>query len=97
MTKSEETRLEEWKAGEKTVTLTKGQWNSLTIYLIMSARYREEEKVSWEKLAAEKDENGNPKFKHAESNTRFWEEIIETIKVIRKCIDGEYCREQQEG
>jgi hypothetical protein len=93
MEKSEEKRLQEWKSGEKTVTLTKGQWSSLTMYLNMSARYREEEKESWEKLAAEKDENGNPKFKHADSNAKFWGDMIETLQEVKKGIDGEYCRE----
>ncbi|MDR0924191.1 MAG: hypothetical protein LBN31_07565 [Hungatella sp.] len=90
MTAAEEKRLREWKQGEKTVTLTKGQWSSLTIYLQISSRYREDEAKSWEKLAEELDEEGNPKYKNAHSNAKFWEEMNETIKSIKSKIDGEY-------
>lgn len=79
--------LEKWEAEEKTVTLTKGQWNRLTSYLLMSTNYRNEEAKAWAKLAQEKDEDGKPKYKNAESNARFWEETKAIIEFIRKKID----------
>jgi hypothetical protein len=89
MTETEKARLKEWREEKKTVTLTKGEWNSLTTYLHMSCCYREGEKAAWEKLEAEKNDNGTPKFKHAASNARFWGEMIDTLKTVRQKIDGE--------
>ena len=53
----------------------------------MSTNYRNEEAKAWAKLAQEKDEDGKPKYKNAESNARFWEETKAIIEFIRKKID----------
>jgi len=97
MNVGEEKRLQEWEQKKKTVTLTNGQWSSLTMYLNMSRAYREDEKNAWEKLAEELDEEGNPKFKHAASNAEFWKKMNETIKIIKTKVDDESCKGQQEG
>lgn len=87
MTAAEEKRLNEWQQKERTVTLTNGQWSSLTMYLQMSSEYRKRQKKLFEEMEAELDENGNPKFRHAASNKKFWEGMIGTIKDIQRKIE----------
>lgn len=89
MTLTEQARINKWRQEEKTVTLTRGQWSSLTMYLNMSKDYRDGEKKAWEKLAEELDEEGNPKFKHAASNANFWEDMNETLSSIKRKADNE--------
>lgn len=84
---AEEKSLEEWQREEKTVTLTKGQWNTLTTYLLMSTNHRKREAKAWAELAEEKKEDGSPKYKNATSNAAFWREMIEDLEVIRRKID----------
>lgn len=97
MSNREEKCLQEWEQEKKTITLTNEQWSSLTMYLNMSRTYREGEKEAWEKLAEELDNEGNPKFKNAESNAKFWKKMNETIKDIKAKVDDESCKGQQEG
>lgn len=87
LTAAEEKSLEEWYREEKTVTLTKGQWSTLTTYLLMTTKYREGEAKAWEKLAEEREEDGSIKYKNAASNAQFWRETIEMLEGIRKKID----------
>ncbi len=74
--------VEEWSKEEKEVTLTNGQWNTLTTYILMTTKYREREVESWEELA----ERGC--MKCAASNAEFMREMIKELEVIRKEIDG---------
>lgn len=80
-------KTREWEKQEKTVTLTNAEWSNLTCYILMSTSYRTRELEAWRELAQRKDENGTPEFKSAESNTRFWEKLINSIDEIRKKID----------
>lgn len=77
-----------WEKEEKTVTLTNAEWSNLTCYILMTTNYRTRELETWRSLAQEKDEDGNTKFKNAESNAEFWEGMIRDLDRIRTEIDG---------
>lgn len=79
--------LEEWQREEKTVTLTRGQWSTLTTYLLMSTNHRKGEAKAWADLSEEKNEDGSVKYKNAASNAAFWREMIEDLENIRRKID----------
>ena len=49
------------------VVLTGKLWTSLTTYLLMSTKYRERERDTWNELAKETNEDGTPTFKNAQS------------------------------
>lgn len=72
---------------EKTVTLTREEWCKLTTYILMTTQYRKGELEAWERLSQEKEEDGTPTFKNAESNAEFWRGMIEMIEAIRIKID----------
>lgn len=79
---------DQWGKQEKTVTMTNDQWNRLTMYLIMSTKYREGERDAWAKLAQEKKPDGSPTFKHAASNAEYWQEVIDDLDEIKAVING---------
>lgn len=87
LTAEELKRLEEWNAKEKTVTLTNGEWSTLTTYLLMTTKHREGEARAWAELAEEREEDGSVKYENAASNAQFWRETIEMLEGIRKKID----------
>ena len=70
-----------------TVKLTHKEWNELHTFILMTNTWRSSEIEAYEKLAKEKDENGNPKFVHAESNAQFFREMNERLKKIQKEIN----------
>ena len=78
----------EWELQEKTVTLTNGQWNRLTTYLLTSTKHREGERDAWLSLAQEKNPDGTPTFKNAASNAEYWQEVIDDLETIRGVIDA---------
>ena len=78
----------DWGEEERAITLTNAQWNRLTTFLLMTTRYRNGELEAWEKLSLEKNEDGTPTFKNAQSNIEFWRGMIEDIEAIRESIDG---------
>lgn len=80
--------MKAWRQKERAVTLTNDEWSTLTTYILMSANYRAREAETWEKLASEKKDNGEPRFIHAESNARFWREEDAVLEQIRKKIDS---------
>lgn len=75
-----------WDKQEKTVTMTRKQWTTLTIYLLMSTKHREGEAKAWAELAEEKAEDGSPKYKNAAWHAEYWWEIVTDIEEIRKKI-----------
>ena len=79
--------LKKWEEQEKTVTLTNGEWSTLTTYLLMSTQYREREAKAWAELAEEREKDGSVKYPNAESNVQFWRETIEALEGVRKKID----------
>lgn len=82
-----EKSLEEWRAEERSVTLTNSQWVALTTYLVKSANYRIKEIENYEKLAERKDSNGFPEHKDASHCAEYWKNIDAELEVIRKKID----------
>lgn len=83
-----EKSLEEWRAEERSITLTNSQWVALTTYLVKSANYRNEEIKYYEKLAERKGSNGIPEHKDASHCAEYWKNINAELKIIRKKIDG---------
>ena len=47
---------------QKTITLSHDHANKLVCYLLMTTNYRKGEREAWEKLAAEKEEDGTPQL-----------------------------------
>ena len=82
--------MDTWKSTKRAVELTNEQWNTLTCYILMTTTHRKEEKEAWQNLAEEIDENGQPKFKNAASNARYYEVIEKTLKDIINAIDQTY-------
>ena len=76
-----------WDKQEKTVTMTREQWTTLTTYLLMSTKRREGEAKAWAELAEEKAEDGSPKYMNAAGNAEYWRELVTDIEEIRKKID----------
>lgn len=70
-----------------TVELTNSQWNTLVCYILMTTQHRKGEREAWEELAKETDENGQPKFKNAASNARYYEDLEKTLKDVINAID----------
>lgn len=87
LTAAEEKSLVEWQRQKKTITLTNGQWSTLTTYLLLSTNHRKGEAKAWADLSEEKNEDGNAKYKNAASNAAFWSEMIEDLEVIRQRIE----------
>ena len=65
------------------VELTNSQWNTLTCYILMTTQHRKGEREAWQQLATEKDENGQPKFKNAQSNAEYYESLEQTLADIQ--------------
>lgn len=76
-----------WDKQEKTITMTREQWATLTTYLLMSTKHREGEAKAWAELAEEKAEDGSPKYMNAAGNAEYWRELVTDIEEIRKKID----------
>ena len=71
----------------KTITMTHEQAVKLVSYLLMTTIYREGERNAWERLAAETNDDGAPKFPNASGNAKFWAEMDRDLEDIRKIID----------
>ncbi len=85
--KKHSNELEAWEGKKVTVTMTNDQWSKLTTYLHMSSNHRNEEAKTWEKLAKEVDQEGQPVYKNAASNAEFWRELIEGVENALKIIE----------
>lgn len=82
--------LKKWEEQEKAVTLTNGEWSTLTTYLLMSTQYREREAKAWAELAEEREKDGSVKYPNAGSNAQFWRETIEALEEIRKKMHSRF-------
>lgn len=85
--KDEEKQEYEYTRQEKAVTLTNEEWNSLVCFVLMTTQYRKGEAEAWERAAQEKDENGQIKYKNAQSNAEYWRNQNEVLEEILKKID----------
>ena len=72
----------------KTIKLTYEEISTISCYILMTTKYREGEAEAWERLAAEKNLDGSPKFKNAKSNARFWREETEKLIAIKNKLEG---------
>lgn len=72
----------------KTIELTYEEISTISCYILMTTKYREGEAEAWEQLAAEKNQDGSPKFKNAKSNARFWREETEKLIAIKNKLEG---------
>lgn len=86
-----------WDKQEKTVTMTREQWTTLTTYLLMSTKHREGEAKAWAELAEEKAEDGSPKYifpvvskKSGEGFTGFTEPYREKRQNKKFSINRDY-------
>lgn len=64
------------------IPLTGLQKSDLSCYILMTTKYREMERDAWERLSKDLDEQGKPEFPNAESNSRFWSDMIGKLEVI---------------
>ena len=71
----------------RSVTLTEDQWNTITLYILMTTNYRKGEREAWLKLIQERRADGSIKFPNAESTARFWEDMEKDLDLIRRKID----------
>lgn len=78
----------EWTDKKRSITLTNGEWSGLSIFLLMTTHFREQERDEWRKLAEERDEFGNAVFRNAESNADFWQSQIDLIAKVQTAIDA---------
>lgn len=75
-------------AKEVTVTLTYDEVSILSVYILMTTKYREGEAEAWDRLATETEPDGSLKFPKAKSNAQFWRDMEETLTVIRGKLEG---------
>lgn len=78
----------EYSEKKVAVELTNSQWNTLVCYILMTTQHRKGEREAWQQLATEKDENGQPKFKNAQSNAEYYESLEQTLADIQAAIDN---------
>ena len=78
----------EYENKKVAVELTNSQWNTLTCYILMTTQHRKGEREAWQQLATEKDENGQPKFKNAQSNAEYYESLEQTLTDIQAAVDN---------
>lgn len=70
------------------VELTKEQVNTLVCYILATTQCRKGERIAWEELAKEMNEDGTPKFKNAESNARYFAKLEEELAEIKEILDN---------
>ena len=71
----------------RVITLTHEQANTLCCYIFMTTQYRRGEAKAWHELAKELNSDGTPKFKNAQSNGDFYEQLDAELEEIKKIID----------
>jgi hypothetical protein len=71
-----------------TITLTPEQANTITCYILMTTKHRQEERKACDELSRILTEDGTMKFPNMVSNARFWEKTEGELAKIRKIIDN---------
>lgn len=79
--------MESWENTKKAVELTNDQLSTLVCYILMTTNYRQREREAWESLAKETDEAGEPKYKVAQSNFEYFQELETKLEAIREILD----------
>ncbi len=75
---------------KRTVELTSDQLNTLVCYILMTTQHRKGEREAWQSLAKEKNEDGTPVFKNAQSNAEYYEELETNLDEIKEILDNAY-------
>lgn len=70
----------------RTVTLTRDEWNALDTFLLFTRNYGKDEMKTWENLAAEQREDGQPRYRNAAANANYWRKLNATMEQIKKAI-----------
>jgi hypothetical protein len=72
----------------KKITLTDEQASTLSVFLLVTTKFREGEIEACRSLAKEKNEDGSPKLPNMASNAEWWEATHKEIENIIKAVDG---------
>lgn len=70
------------------IPLTGLQKSDLSCYILMTTKYRERERDSWERLSKELDDQGKPEFPNAASNYIFWVDMIKKLETISHILEN---------
>lgn len=70
------------------IPLTGRQKNDLYCYILMTTKHAENERDAWERLSKELDDQGKPEFPNAESNFRFWVDMVKKIETISRILEN---------
>ena len=68
---------------EKTIILTEDERSALSMFLLLSTGYREEEEATCKRLGAETQEDGTLLYPNLKANGEWWEETNAIIKKIQ--------------
>jgi len=71
----------------RTITLTDEQATLLTMYILISTKYREREIKACGELGQEKTADGNPMFPNRAADAEWWIRLHHEIERIRRIID----------
>ena len=71
-----------------TVKMTSEQANLLACYILMTTQHRKSEAEAWRNLAAERKEDGTPRFPNAKGNAEYYESLEERLEEIRSLLDN---------
>ncbi|MCI8548377.1 MAG: hypothetical protein HFJ38_05760 [Bacilli bacterium] len=58
----------------------------LDMFLLMTTKYRQEEMETWKELSKERNQDGTPVYKNAESNAKWWGDLCSAIPRISDAI-----------
>lgn len=80
--------MDDYRKQVYTVAMTNAQWSTLTTYILTTTQSRRQEREAWERIMAEVDAEGLPKFPNAADNAKYYVELEAELDAILKCIDG---------
>ena len=72
----------------KVVTLTDAQASTLSIYILITAKYRQDEIRASKTLELEKDPDGSPTFPNSSSNAEWWRNACRELEDIVLQVDN---------
>ncbi|MCD8005087.1 MAG: hypothetical protein LUE91_05485 [Oscillospiraceae bacterium] len=81
--------MSDWENREYTVTLTGRELFDLVNYIDQTKMYRQDNVEIWERMAAERDDAGAPRYTHAEGNVQYLTEQSERLEALRNKLDGQ--------
>ncbi|MCD8376770.1 MAG: hypothetical protein LUD69_07480 [Oscillospiraceae bacterium] len=81
--------MSDWETREHTVTLTGRELFDLVNYIDKTKMYRQDNVEMWERLAAERDDAGAPRYIYAEGNVQYLTEQSKRLEALRNKLDGQ--------